>query len=166
MKYKMILPLLLLPFFLNAQIIKERDVIASGGGSFSSANLKVDYSIAEICVKHLNAASLELTQGFIQPLGIYIGINEEQTVNNINVYPNPFSDLLHVSIGVTEGSDWECYITDMLGRRVTDSYTEIPGSQSGSFSIDCSSFQHGAYLIHFNRHYPKQAFTYKLIKTK
>lgn len=157
---------MLLPFFLNAQVIKERDVIASGGGSFSSGNLKVDFSIAEMCVKRMNAAGLQVTQGFIQPLGIYIGMDENPASENIRVYPNPFSTQLQVSIAAKAGEDWECYITDMLGRRVTGSYFNIPGNEPGNFSIDCSGFQHGAYMLHFKRDNPKQFFSYKLIKTK
>lgn len=75
-----------------------------------------------------------------------VGVNDIETLSNINIYPNPTNDNLNVSLNVKETSEMTWVITDILGQNITE---EIVLVKTGFFSknIDVSEFKPGIYFI-------------------
>ena len=75
-----------------------------------------------------------------------VGVNEIETLSNINLYPNPSSHNLNVSLNVKETAEMTWVITDILGQNITEDIIMV---KTGFFSknIDVSEFRPGIYFI-------------------
>lgn len=164
MKLKLILLLFLLPFLMNAQIIKERDVISSGGNFSQSTDLQLDFTIAELAVDLLSGGNITLTQGFNQPSGFFVSIPEPEASGQFVIFPNPFSDKLSINIPPAE-STCEIVIYDLHGRTMPGSYYRLNPDQQTQHRINCSHYPPGIYYLRI-KHEAKTASYHKVIKTK
>jgi len=82
--------------YVSAQELNP-SVISSGGETFTASGISLDFVIGEIATESYTEQGVLLTQGFLQ------GIEETSTINvrsinvdDIDVYPNPSSDLVHI----------------------------------------------------------------------
>lgn len=84
---------------------------------------------------------------------------EQDALDNLNVFPNPVNDVLHITgdINVLEGSYVEIF--DTTGKRVFESNTVFNNYQP---SIDVSSFSSGVYILNISKDNSKNA--YKFVK--
>ena len=69
---------------------------------------------------------------------------DELSANEINVYPNPFRDVLQIAISDTESQRIEVTLTDLLGRTV---YTEQREGLNATLDLSDISIKSGAYLL-------------------
>ncbi|MBI3235379.1 MAG: T9SS type A sorting domain-containing protein [Bacteroidetes bacterium] len=75
-----------------------------------------DISIGEPFIYAIEDASSIFTCGYIQPeIAAVNGIKHEQNTDQVNVYPNPFSEVLYIQ---TTLNNLNCCVYDMLGRMV------------------------------------------------
>ena len=76
-------------------------------------------------------------------------LNELDTNESLNVYPNPASSFVNVELTTANASDVQLRVIDMLGRNVR---TERLGTVSGTLnhSLDVSSLANGSYLLLMN----------------
>jgi hypothetical protein len=94
---------LLMSFPAIAQSL-EREVVASGGNSFSGSNASVEWTSGEATIATLSGGSNLLTQGFHRTKLSVVALDEPAITGNygIKVFPNPVQEQLFVEI---EG-DW------------------------------------------------------------
>lgn len=76
-----------------------------------------------------------------------IGINEESTANNLNLYPNPANSLVNVSFNLADKSEVTVNVYNTLGELV---YTEnkgemAPGAQL--VAVNTENFSNGMYMV-------------------
>lgn len=67
-------------------------------------------------------------------------------LNSLNAYPNPFNEEIKVAVGLTDASEVNVIITDMLGRVVTQLQPGTLEAGEHSLAIDSSNLAEGMYL--------------------
>ncbi len=96
---------LFLTFQTSAQLDIQNQVLATGGNSYNSTVLLLDYTLGEPFTSAFSGSSFPaLTQGFQQPRRVKvfqpqfnIGL-EEFAENGFEIYPNPFTNELFIKI--------------------------------------------------------------------
>jgi hypothetical protein len=72
------------------------------------------------------------------------GISER--IINVNIYPNPVSNILNLQINSAEVQSTQIKITDMAGRIYFTSFIQLHSGQQ-TYKIDLSNFAAGTYSI-------------------
>ena len=79
-----------------------------------------------------------------------IGIAENsESPNSFFVYPNPATDVVHVNMNLTEGSNLSITFTDALGRNLIAWKEQYYSIGNHSMSISTSNFASGIYYLKF-----------------
>jgi len=75
-----------------------------------------------------------------------VGINENEFMDNLMIYPNPVSTLLNLSFDLSNTQDMNISLTDLTGKEI---FSEKVENLKGSFSkeIDVSAFSKGIYFL-------------------
>lgn len=81
---------------------------------------------------------------------------DETVAQNFSVYPNPASDLIHIQKGNLDNLTYKVFITDMVGRQVSQSV------ENANF-LNVQELQTGMYFI--NIHTEKGMATFKFTKS-
>lgn len=75
----------------------------------------------------------------------YAGLNEFANAHNLNIYPNPTSDVLNVSFDA-QAKEYTISILDIQGREVaTHAYSNLSGQQTITLAVD--ALVSGNYLV-------------------
>jgi hypothetical protein len=94
--------LLILFLFINTAICFSQslsnEVIASTGNYATSASGSLSQTSGEAVVATLQDGQSMLTQGFQQPFTLTVGIQNQDEMGAIKVYPNPVTDLLNIDL--------------------------------------------------------------------
>ena len=147
--YRHLLPSLILCCFLKANCLFgqeiERSVIGLAGG-INSADYEIEWTIGQLNVITLSNQGITITQGFhqidetITPLAL--GLNPIA----VNVYPNPVSTTLYLSIPQSVG---ECtyQMFDLEGRVI------FSGSGQGNLSLDMEGVAVGVHYIRLSNEF-------------
>lgn len=124
-------------------------VFASAGQYATSPTLSLSYTIGEPIVTTLTDIKLILTQGFQQPEDDFT-ISVQEFANQygvINVFPNPFTDMLNISVDTDKQHELYIYLYDMTGRQVQSQFlaNHLPGKKQ--YSISTSGLAQGMYTL-------------------
>lgn len=77
----------------------------------------------------------------------YVGIEENnQNVNNVNVFPNPTNNNLNISFNSSKTAKIDIAIFDLLGKELLKKHSSVIMG-SNIFDVDCSSLSKGTYII-------------------
>jgi type IX secretion system substrate protein len=130
----------------------DKSVVAVNGGSFSGSGIQVDWTIGQPVINS-TSSTIQVTQGFlpISDNGVAEAtpiLNNAANLLSVKAYPNPVSNILHVSIQQnTAGSLW-IQVTDLLGKTVK---TASPDAQLNTdVELDMSSLASGMYYLTVN----------------
>jgi hypothetical protein len=93
-------------------------VIGSAGENFSSPGGSLSWTLGEIMTETYTQSTGFMTQGFQQPSIVRITGIEDQTFENINVYPNPVRDDIHIK--ATLKGNYSVEIYTLQGTRTLD----------------------------------------------
>jgi hypothetical protein len=157
MRDKLILILLCVSFNLYAQ-----NNIASSGGQATGTGGSVSYSIGQIAYSSLSGTNGSLIQGVQQPyeISIITSINDLAIDLKAQVYPNPTTDKLILSIGSNEVKNLRYVLVDLQGKVLKSD--RIINSNS---SLDFSKLTNGSYFLRVLSN-NKQVKTFQIIKNK
>ena len=119
-----------------------QQVVASGGGSYSSSTNSVSVTIGEPIIATASGPTNTLTQGFQQPwVDINTAIEDPVDGPLINVYPNPVRHIL--TIALDDPSRAERYMLfDAAGRQVTDGRISSTNTE-----LDMEHYASGGYIL-------------------
>ena len=94
-------------------------VVCSGGETFTTSSLSLEFTIGEIATESLTSSGLQLTQGFIQGNDQNIGI-EEQMINkdDLKIYPNPTSNRIYLFYNSKETNAVKLWVNDLQGKQI------------------------------------------------
>lgn len=97
----------------------QQNTVASGN-NISGAGGSVSYSIGQIDYSSSSNANGTITQGVQQPYEIYpLALDELFSSLEINLFPNPASDYIHLTIGNLNKNEKVSYqLTDASGRLI------------------------------------------------
>jgi hypothetical protein len=151
--------------FLSSTIIVsaqtlQNDVVASGGGEGSSANMSIEFSIGEPVIETVGTVDMTLTQGFLQPSLTITFIEEDDMLEGISIFPNPVTDELTVDVPLQYSVlKWE--LLDMNGR-VLSSSVFMPGTQT----LNMQAYAQGTYVLMIIDPVSGQQLNSKILKTR
>lgn len=133
----------------GAQVLLERQVMASGGGHASATGVILSYTIGEPAILTLTNASAILTQGFQQPAFITVGLPDPYTdLQSLNIFPNPVTDQLNISIQSSKSFEALISLFDLTGRLVMpEQLFPVMENISLLIRLDLQSLAPAAYLV-------------------
>jgi type IX secretion system substrate protein len=138
------------------------EVTASAGDHFSGTNVQLSWTIGEIMVETYVNDMNQLTQGFHQANLIVSAVEDQIEWVQINVFPNPTSNILNIEWSENEASH-TMSLYDASGKLLMSqkkSYQFMPDS------LDLSAYPAGSYLLRFTNHNKNQVKTFKILKIK
>lgn len=146
--FTLILSLALLQTFGQTPAIVMQ-VVASAGGSQSTASLSIDWTLGEPVIGDVSGGSIILTQGFQQGnlLGTDIPENPEEMNTSFRMFPNPANDKVQFVVNNKEAKgDFMVDVFDITGRKILSQklgqYTPLE-----TVSLPVSSLKAGVYLV-------------------
>jgi hypothetical protein len=158
-----IFPVIMLLFafqFLQAQSI-QNDVISSGGASVSTATLKMDYTIGEPVIETFSTGGNVLTQGFHQPNITLTSIEKPESLNDIQVFPNPVEDELTIEIPAQYESAFIYRLFDINGKLLVQSSVF-----AGSHKLYMHSYAAGTYILQITNMSSGEQINSKMLKNQ
>ncbi len=120
LKQQLLLATVLLTFSLQAQEL-GRYVFATGGGTETSSNLKLSWTIGQSgLVGTFTQNSLTLNVGFQQKDTLDIGSKIPEAKNPVflRVFPNPFYDAFHINLEFEHRGELSYYLYDNTGKQI------------------------------------------------
>lgn len=144
--YKLLLLLLLLPFFSFGQFI-ERSTLSSLGSYYENDEIIFESTSGESSYTFLSNDFLIISQGFHQPIWNLSTANPEIEISeeNFNAYPNPASDIIHLTRQKEDFSAYELLIFDQMGRLQKQYFFDTPTPSTNAISI--ADFPAGKYQL-------------------
>lgn len=121
-------------------------------GDFSSGGLTALKQSPEGCIYAMEGGYT--TNGKIYKIcPMDVGISEQQNVlSAIRLYPNPASDLLHVTFENASGQPLRLQLHDLLGKTIWQGVPEVTrGTNTLELDIRALGIPHGIYLLQFRQ---------------
>jgi len=110
--------------FLTLSYVSGQSVIAVQGDSYTSANVRLDFTLGEVIIATVSDTNQVLTQGFHQTQWELTGIHDNDPVYEANVFPNPTSEYLTLEAASFQGVDFTMY--DAIGKTVIQGKLDAP----------------------------------------
>ena len=138
------------------------EVISSSGKYATRNNRSYFYTVGEPVVLTLKSTQHQLTQGFHQPdLCVTVAThNIDLEAWGIEVFPNPTSDFLTIRFDKSRGNALRIAVFNLLAQTVVANQP----LESGSLTLDCSSWQPGVYLLRIRDAQTNASSTLRFIK--
>ena len=159
MKFLTILSLAVLPYLGMAQSI-EPQVIASAGEHFDNGTTQLSWTLGEVVIDTYDNGTNILTQGFHQTELTVTSVEETLANIQLNMYPNPTSELLNIELGNNE-SDINLQLFDMSGKLVHQAKIE---AYQTKFVLPMNEVATGNYLVQMQSVDGKMNTTHKVMK--
>ncbi len=82
-------------------------------------------------------------------------LQDQSFVEALNVYPNPVGDILNVDLQVRDGVDYQLFVTDLMGKQVSDisnnaNFINVANLSSGMYFLNLRT-KGGIYTHKFNK---------------
>jgi hypothetical protein len=152
MKHK----IMFLGVFVSFLGIAQQNTVATGGNA-SSAGGSVSYSIGQIDYESSSNANGTVSQGVQQPFEIYpLAVDELFSSLEINLFPNPTSDFIQLTIGdLSKVESLNYQLTDASGRLIQSARIQENNTQ-----IDVQNLSSASYFLNvFVGDQPAKSFT-------
>jgi len=129
----------------HAQSIPAQAVVTSGNSVVQSGNALV-YTIGEITVESMVAGGHSIGQGMLHAStqSIVTALDDNSHGVTANVYPNPVSDLLHITVSNTGDMGTQVDVFDISGKEV---YRGFFSSGATLISVNAANWQSGVYVL-------------------
>ncbi len=140
------------------QTTLRKSSLSAGGGSATSGNTYMVYSLGEIGVQESTVGNAHLSEGFVGPDLIFLlGIEDYSQLQGVKVFPNPISDFINIEF--PETGDYEIYIFDITGKQVMQ---RMLHNNIAHYSI--KHLPAGYYLLSLIKRKASKAITFKILK--
>ena len=158
MKNLLFVAFVLAVFGLQAQTTIKKSSISTSGGTMTSGNREVIFTVGETNVQETDTGNVHLSEGFIGPdIAEALGISDYGILSGVSIYPNPVSEIF--SVRLTQRSHYEFYIFDLQGKRIL--YRQ---SQDANQTFDIGFLTAGSYLLIVIDRDSKRKKVFKIIK--
>jgi hypothetical protein len=117
------------------------EVIAGAGQHSTTPNAQVSWTVGEMATATLSSSSEQLTQGFHQTRLVVTAVEEELATLEIQVFPNPTSDVLYVRTESARTLDIQ--LIDMSGKVLAEQLHE----QQVQSMLDLNMLSQGNYIL-------------------
>jgi hypothetical protein len=153
---------LLLLLICSTVKLHAQNNIVSSGGQASGTGGSVSYTIGQIAYSSLSGTNGSLIQGVQQPYEISIVTSVQELAIDLKaqVYPNPTTDQLILSIKNQELKNLQYVLVDIQGKRLkSDLINNI------ATNINVSKLNNGTYFLRILSN-NKQIKTFQIVKNK
>ena len=117
MKNLLFVAFVLAVFGLQAQTTIQKSSISTSGGTMTSGNQEVIFTVGETNVQETDTGNVHLSEGFIGPdIAEALGISDYGILSGISLYPNPVTDLFSVSL--PQNGNYEIYLYNLQGKQI------------------------------------------------
>lgn len=154
---KLLYIFILFAFGANAQSISNQ-VISSYGLSAANGSAQTDITIGEPVTATMSNGNNTLTNGVHQTKLIVTAINENETTNNYEFYPNPVNEILNFSNTNSEIVNVKLF--DVTGKLLWSKQNVVNNEQ-----INFNDKPKGTYLVKVTDSKNNELKTVKIIKT-
>lgn len=144
-------------FVSSISVLNAQEVISTQGDSYGNGTNTLDFTIGEQVIETASNGTNDVTQGFHQTNLIITNIEDLGINFSVNIYPNPTSDALNLSIEKYENLSFQIY--DMEGKLLKKSNLISPLT-----NVNLSDYPKGTYLFTLTQSDKKKIKTYKIIK--
>lgn len=123
-----------------------RSVLAADGGSNSTTQVQLDWTLGEAVTETVYTSSHVFTQGFHQSL-IHIERTSAPSPKgafDVSIYPNPASALLNIKPVLSSDMIYDVSVVDAAGRVVSD---QRLSAQDEISQVDVSRLPDGPYFL-------------------
>ncbi|MBU6204360.1 MAG: T9SS type A sorting domain-containing protein [Bacteroidetes bacterium] len=145
-----IIPVILFVLFsahIRAQSLTPT-VVSSTGNFKVTGGYSLSSTVGEPITTTVTSANYILTQGFQQQSLKGVSVQEIQTENlNINVFPNPAAEEVHVLILSPRASNTQVKMFDIIGREIIVPTTIINEGTQKQFTLNLNSLSASMYFI-------------------
>ncbi len=158
MKNLLFVAFVLAVFGLQAQTTIKKSSISTSGGTMTSGNQEVIFTVGETNVQETDTGNVHLSEGFIGPdIAEALGIADYGILSGITIYPNPVSDIL--SVRLSRNSHYEFYLFNLEGKQML--YRQ---SQDANQTFDIGFLTAGSYILIVIDRDSKRKKAFKIIK--
>ena len=136
----------------------------SGGAKMSQANGSLSFTVGELVVlSQSDSEGNTLGSGFTASATLTtVTIQEtDVTMIDVNVFPNPVSDLINIRINHSKLEQLLVSITDLEGKEV---YSGKYAGISNTIGINTAAYASGTYILSLKNNNNQVLGTYKIIK--
>ena len=120
----------------------KKSNISTGGGSTSTGDITVIYSVGEVAVQEKIQGNTHLSEGFVGPdLNAVLGVNDYGVLSGFYVLPNPVKDRLYIRW--EHPGDYEIYLFDLNGKELLNS--KVTSQEETSYNL--SKYASAIYLL-------------------
>ena len=136
--------LILLIFLFSALKIFSQQQPVSSGGNAVSASGSVSYSIGQIAYQQAIGTGGSIIQGMQQPFEITatLGVENSEIQLEMQVYPNPVSDILNLKIEKISFKNMQFRLYDLSGKLV-----KTESIKTAETKINLQNFPSSTYLL-------------------
>ncbi|NIG56976.1 T9SS type A sorting domain-containing protein [Chitinophaga sp. Cy-1792] len=144
----------------RAQLVLNRQVTATTGGSGTAGTVRIQYTVGEPVITLITDGHLLLTQGFQQPDELPTISPAAPLVKGYIVFPNPAASVLKVRMDLLATANVQLELINTAGQTMyTTQQTLGPGQNT--FEINVSRFAAAIYSLRI--HVGQQIFYEKVI---
>jgi hypothetical protein len=132
----------------NAQVMLQKAVISSGGGTASNSTTRAQMTTAQPVTGTASNQQMKAEYGFWTSEAAASSVS--QTVNmqvGVEVWPNPASDIATANVTLANPSDLDVQLFDMNGIEVRSVFSGNSSNGTRSFQIDLSGLASGSYIL-------------------
>ena len=150
---------LVLFLLLSTSTIYAQEVVSTQGDSYYTGSASMDFTIGEPIINTESDGTYDITQGFHQTNWNFAGLEDLAPEMDVNIYPNPTSDVLIISTKQFEGVNFT--LTDGKGKLVQ--HDELSEETT---SVDVQHLTPGSYSVTLFDRNQNKLKTFKLIKNQ
>ena len=145
---------------LTAGIINyAQEVVSSAGQTHTASGYQVNWTLGETVIQTFSTGSNTLTQGFHQTNLQVTPVSELLLPNfELNVFPNPASDLLFIRMNELPQSPGFA-LFDLSGKKLAQKNIESTNTQ-----VNLKKFAAGTYFLKIMQNKNQPVQTFKIIK--
>jgi hypothetical protein len=141
----------------------SQEVVASDGDFNQSPQGSLSWTLGEMITETVANGSGTFTQGFQQNYEQIMGIATLPALANPEVYPNPFSQ--EVFISLEDANDWiQIAVHDVSGRILFDAPLYFSAGLAVQ-KINLSEFLPGTYFLRIEAREQSESLTFPIIKS-
>lgn len=148
---------LLVGLFVSSISLSAQEVISTQGDSYDNGTNTIDFTIGEPVIETVSDGTNDATQGFHQTNLTITNIEDLDVNFSVNIYPNPTSDVINLTIEKYEKIIFQIY--DMGGKLVEEATLT-----STTTNVNVSDYSKGTYMLTLTQADQKKVKTYKIVK--
>jgi hypothetical protein len=162
---KFIIVLFVVPFAICAYGQRiDPQVVSSVGNTFKGNTMTIDWTLGEVAITTIQGSKAIITQGFHQPKYLVTRVDAlSNLTDEIQVYPNPTSNRLHVSMAFDKIKSVQVWLTDINGKKL---WAGKYSGQQITENISLEELPAGNYLLNCLTGDNTTKQTFKIIKNQ